>query len=79
MRSWCQQESEWRLKNLSVTNILRDVWKMRSDFGKKIENWIDRKCAYSGNALHLATECSNKEHNAFFPEAVGTGGSASRS
>ncbi len=64
---------EWarsRLKNLSATDRVRDVSKVGSGFGKKIENWIDRDRAYPTNVLHLATECGNKEHSAVFPEAL---------
>lgn len=64
---------EWantRLKNLSSTDKIRDSSKVGSGFGKKISNWIHRERAYPTNVLHLATECSNRNHSAAFPEAL---------
>jgi site-specific DNA-methyltransferase (adenine-specific) len=57
-----------RLKNLSETDKVRDTSKVGSGFGKKISNWIGRDMAYPANVLHLATECSNKNHSAVFPK-----------
>lgn len=57
-----------RLKNLSETDRTRDESKVKSGFGKKIDNWIGRDMAYPTNVLHLATECGNKAHSAAFPE-----------
>ncbi|HQO49499.1 MAG TPA: site-specific DNA-methyltransferase [Bacteroidales bacterium] len=59
-----------RLKNLSQTDKIRDNSKVGSGFGKNISNWIDRELAYPSNVLHLATECSNKNHSAAFPEGL---------
>ncbi len=59
-----------RLKNLSKTDKIRDNSKVGSGFGKNISNWIDRDKAYPTNVLHLATECSNKNHSAAFPEEL---------
>jgi site-specific DNA-methyltransferase (adenine-specific) len=56
-----------RLSNLSDTDKTRDESKVRSGFGKKVENWIDRKLVYPTNVIHLATECANKNHSAAFP------------
>jgi len=64
---------EWvktRLKNLSDTDKVRDNSKVGSGFGKNISNWIGREKAYPTNVLHLATECSNKNHSAAFPEEL---------
>ena len=44
--------------------------KVRSGFGKNISNWLDRTMAYPTNVLHMATECSNRNHSAVFPEAL---------
>ena len=66
---------EWRharLKNLSETDRRRDDSRVKSGFGKKIENWVGRELAYPSNVLHLATECSNKNHSATFPPALPT-------
>lgn len=59
-----------RLKTLSETDKIRDESKVGSGFGKNISNWIGRDMAYPTNVLHLATECSNKNHSAAFPEGL---------
>lgn len=59
-----------RLKNLSETDKIRDNSKVGSGFGKNISNWMQRDKAYPTNVLHLATECSNKNHSAAFPEEL---------
>jgi len=59
-----------RLRNLSTTDKTRDESRVGSGFGKKIENWLTRDKAYPTNVLHLATECSNREHSAAFPGAL---------
>jgi site-specific DNA-methyltransferase (adenine-specific)/site-specific DNA-methyltransferase (cytosine-N4-specific) len=58
------------LKNLSTTDKIRDNSKVGSGFGKNISNWLTRDKAYPTNVLHLATECSNKNHSAAFPEEL---------
>ena len=59
-----------RLRNLSNTDKIRDNSKVGSGFGKNISNWVTREKAYPTNVLHLATECSNKNHSAAFPEEL---------
>lgn len=59
-----------RLKNLSDTDKIRDNSKVGSGFGKNISNWLTRDKAFPTNVLHLATECSNKNHSAAFPEEL---------
>ena len=59
-----------RLRNLSETDRKRDNSRVRSGFGKKVENWVGRDMAYPTNVLHMATECSNKNHSATFPLAL---------
>lgn len=59
-----------RLKNLSETDKIRDNSKVGSGFGKNISNWLTRDKAFPTNVLHLATECSNKNHSAAFPEEL---------
>ena len=59
-----------RLKKLSDTDMIRDISKAGSGFGKNISNWLDRDKAYPTNVLHLATECNNKNHSAAFPEEL---------
>lgn len=63
MGDWAKK----RLKKLSNIDKIRDESKVRSGFGKNISNWIGREKAYPTNVLHLATECSNKNHSATFP------------
>ena len=59
-----------RLKKLSETDKIRDNSHVGSGFGKNISNWLNRDMAYPTNVLHLATECSNKNHPAAFPQAL---------
>lgn len=59
-----------RLKNLSDTDKIRDNAKNGSGFGKKISNWLGREMVYPTNVIHLATECSNKNHSAAFPNEL---------
>ncbi|MDR3448378.1 MAG: site-specific DNA-methyltransferase [Alphaproteobacteria bacterium] len=59
-----------RLRKLSETDKKRDESKVKSGFGKKIDNWIGRDLAYPTNVLHLATECGNRGHSAVFPEGL---------
>ncbi len=58
---------ERRLLRLSETDKIRDVSKVGSGFGKNISNWLGKDQAYPTNVLHLATECSNRQHSATFP------------
>lgn len=59
-----------RLKKLTERDKRRDNSRVGSGFGKNISNWLDRDMAYPTNVLHLATECSNKNHSAAFPEEL---------
>jgi site-specific DNA-methyltransferase (adenine-specific) len=61
-----------RLKNLNGTDKTRDPAKTESGFGKKVENWVGREKVYPTNVLHLATECSNRNHSATFPISLPT-------
>ncbi len=63
---WAQD----RLKNLSQTDKRRDNARNGSGFGKNISHWLNREKAYPPNVLHMATECSNKDHSAVFPEKL---------
>jgi site-specific DNA-methyltransferase (adenine-specific) len=56
-----------RLSNLSETDKQRDESRVGSGFGKNISNWVGRKKVYPHNVLHIATECSNRNHSAVFP------------
>lgn len=59
-----------RLSKLSKTDKIRDDSKTGSGFGKNISNWLNRNKVYPTNVLHLATECSNKNHSATFPQTL---------
>jgi len=59
--------SESRLRNLSASDQIRFESRSKSGFGKNISNWKDRGMVYPTNVLHLATECSYKDHSAPFP------------
>lgn len=59
-----------RLRNLSDTDKRRDESRVASGFGKNISNWLGRDLAYPTNVLHLATECSNRNHSAAFPRQL---------
>ena len=56
-----------RLNHLSDTDKIRDESKVGSGFGKNISKWVGRQKVYPNNVLHLATECSNRDHSAAFP------------
>jgi len=59
--------AEKRLTKLSHTDRIRDVSKVGSGFGKNVSNWLGKELVYPTNVLHLATECSNRNHSATFP------------
>lgn len=61
--SWAQK----RLEKLSDTDRIRDESRSLSGFGKNVSNWLGKKNVYPTNVLHLATECSNRNHSAAFP------------
>jgi site-specific DNA-methyltransferase (adenine-specific)/site-specific DNA-methyltransferase (cytosine-N4-specific) len=61
---------EGRFKNLSENDKRRFESRSKSGFGKNISNWLKRDKVYPTNVLHLATECSNKNHSAVFPEKL---------
>lgn len=59
-----------RLAKLSERDRIRDESHVLSGFGKNVSNWVGRKMVYPTNVLHLATECSNRNHSAAFPIAL---------
>lgn len=61
-----------RLKNLSEKDKKRDNSRVGSGFGKNISNWVGKEMVYPSNVLHLASECSNKNHSATFPMSLPT-------
>jgi len=56
-----------RLAKLSDTDKTRDESKVGSGFGKNVSNWLGRDLVYPTNVIHMATECSNRNHSAAFP------------
>ena len=56
-----------RLTKLSVTDQTRDESRVNSGFGKNVSNWVGRDMVYPTNVIHMATECSNRNHSAAFP------------
>lgn len=60
---WAQD----RLRRLSETDRRRDESHVASGFGKNVSNWVGREKVYPTNVLHMATECSNRNHSATFP------------
>jgi len=61
-----------RLAKLSDTDRVRDESRVQSGFGKKVANWIGRDKVYPDNVVHMATECSNRDHSAAFPMELPT-------
>ena len=63
MGNWAQK----RLDKLNDTDRIRDESRSLSGFGKNVSHWLGKKYVYPTNVLHLATECSNRNHSAAFP------------
>lgn len=63
MGNWAQK----RLEKLSNTDRIRDESRSLSGFGKNVSHWLGKNHVYPTNVLHLATECSNRNHCATFP------------
>ncbi|MDR0275115.1 MAG: site-specific DNA-methyltransferase [Burkholderiaceae bacterium] len=66
MGDWAQT----RLKSLGKNDVVRYDSQVGNAFAKNIANWQGRALAYPTNVLHLATECSNKQHSAAYPLAL---------
>lgn len=66
MGDWAQK----RLEKLSATDRIRDESRSLSGFGKNVSHWLGKDYVYPTNVLHLATECSNRNHSAAFPIAL---------
>lgn len=63
MGDWAQK----RLEKLSDTDRIRNESRSLRGFGKNVSHWLGKKYVYPTNVLHLATECSNRNHSAAFP------------
>ncbi len=64
---------EWRdkrLAKLSNADQVRHESNAASGLGRKVANWVGREKAYPTNVLHLATQCSNRNHSATFPKEL---------
>ena len=64
---------DWSKDRLTYPSALtnkRHNSKVDSGFGKNLSNWLQRDMAYPDNVLHLATESSNKQHSAVYPESI---------
>ncbi len=66
MGRWAQK----RLSKLSATDRRRDESRVQSGFGKNVSNWLGKDWVYPTNVVHMATECSNRNHSATFPVAL---------
>jgi site-specific DNA-methyltransferase (cytosine-N4-specific) len=64
--------AEKRLQNLSENDSKRFNSQSGSGFAKDISKWVGRSMAYPTNVLYLASECSNRNHSAAFPESLPT-------
>lgn len=62
--------AQTRLKKLSEKDKSRDNSAVGSGFGKNVSNWVGRELVYPSNVLHMATESSNQQHAATFPQAL---------
>lgn len=70
-----------RFKSMSKNDFIRYASGTNSKFGRNVSNWLNKKKVYPHNVLvfeeehyvepttviHLATECSNRNHSAVFP------------
>ncbi|MFH1916195.1 MAG: site-specific DNA-methyltransferase [Nanoarchaeota archaeon] len=61
-----------RLANLSKKDQTRDVSTVGSGFGKNVSKWVGKTTVYPNNVIHMATECTNRNHSAVFPIALPT-------
>ena len=73
--------SKPRFKSMSTNDFIRYTSGTNSKFGRNVSNWLNKKKVYPHNVLvfeeehymepstvlHLATECSNRNHSAVFP------------
>jgi len=73
--------SKPRFKSMSTNDFIRYTSGTNSRFGRNVSNWLNKRKVYPHNVLvfeeehymetstvlHLATECSNRNHSAVFP------------
>lgn len=63
---------DWTKEKHSLTGKDRKENKTGSGFGRNKSNWLGRDMVYPTNVLHMAAECSNRNHSAAFPIALPT-------
>jgi site-specific DNA-methyltransferase (adenine-specific) len=70
-----------RFRSMSTNDLVRYASGTNSKFGRNVSNWLNKRKVYPHNVLvfenehyleastviHLATECSNRNHSAVFP------------
>jgi len=56
-----------RLAALSEADTTRHASATGSGFARNVSKWVGKDKVYPTNVLHMATECSNKDHGAAFP------------
>ena len=73
--------SKQRFKSMTEKDFVRHISATNSKFGRNVSNWLTRNKVYPHNVLvfekehyiepttliHIATECSNRNHSAAFP------------
>lgn len=64
--SWAKR----RLAHLSDTDMLRDETSNYSGLSKNVSNWTNRRKVFPTNVIYTATECTNVNHSAAFPESL---------
>lgn len=63
---WTKQ----RVKNLGINDMARYSMKTQSGFGRNMSYWKDKETVLPDNVLYCATESSNKQHSAAYPEDI---------
>lgn len=72
--------SKKRFKSLSQNDFERSISNTKSNFGRNVSNWLNKKKVYPhnvlvfekehyflSNVLHFPTACNNKNHSAAYP------------
>jgi len=59
--------SKKRFKEIKDYDKIRKESSVGSGFGRKVDNWANKRKVYPNNVLQLSTECSNRNHAATFP------------
>ncbi|MCX6770645.1 MAG: site-specific DNA-methyltransferase [Candidatus Micrarchaeota archaeon] len=59
-----------RMKNLSENDTVRTASATNSGFGRKVENWANKRTVYPDNVLKIAPVCKNHNHSAVYPKEL---------